>query len=51
MFKCDKNRVPYYNVQSFKNENFGNFGPLIEHGPHWKNFTNFSFINESNRYF
>jgi hypothetical protein len=34
-----------------KSENFGNFGPLIEHGPHWINFTILIFINEKNRYF
>ncbi len=32
MLKCDKNQMFYYNVKSFKNENFGNFGQLIEHG-------------------
>jgi hypothetical protein len=38
MFKCDKNQMPYCNVQSFKNEKFENFGPLTQHGPHWINF-------------
>ncbi len=46
MFKCDKNQVPYCNVQSFKNEVFGNFGPLTQHGPHWINFIILIFINE-----
>jgi hypothetical protein len=34
-----------------KNEILGNFGPLIEHGPHWINFIIFTFISENNRYF
>ncbi len=25
--------------------------PLIEHGPHWINFTILTFISENNRYF
>jgi hypothetical protein len=28
------------------NQIYGNFGPLIEHGPHWINFTIFTFISE-----
>jgi hypothetical protein len=32
-----------------KNQNFENFGPLIEHGSHWINFTILTFINENNR--
>jgi len=31
-----------------KNEIFGIFGPLIEHGPHWINFTILTFISENN---
>jgi hypothetical protein len=34
MFKCDKNQMPYYNVQNYKIEIFENFGPSIKHGPH-----------------
>jgi len=34
-----------------KNENFGSFGSLIEHGSHWINFIIFIFISENNRYF
>ncbi len=34
-----------------KKTKFGNFGPLIEHGPHWINFTIINFISENNRYF
>jgi hypothetical protein len=33
-----------------KNEFLGNFGPLIEHGPHWINFIILTFISEKNRY-
>jgi hypothetical protein len=32
-----------------KSEICGNFGPLIEHDPHWINFT--ILTSESNRYF
>jgi hypothetical protein len=31
-----------------KNEFLRNFGPLIEHGPHWINFTILTFISEKN---
>jgi hypothetical protein len=31
-----------------KSEFFGNFGPLIEHGPHWINFIILTFISEYN---
>jgi hypothetical protein len=30
----------------FKNQISWNFGPFIEHGPHWINFIIFTFINE-----
>jgi hypothetical protein len=43
--------MPYYNVKISKCQNFGNFGPLIEHSPHWINFTLPTFISENNRYF
>ncbi len=29
-----------------KNEISGNFGPLIDHGPHWINFIILTFISE-----
>jgi hypothetical protein len=45
-----KTQVPYYNVKSLKNEIYENFGPFIEHGPHWINFIVFTFISENNRY-
>jgi hypothetical protein len=48
MFECDNNQMPYCNVI---NQIFRNFGPLIEHGPHWINFTIFTFINGNNKYF
>ncbi len=51
MYECDKNQVPYCNVKVLKNEIYGNFGPLIEHGPHWINFIILTFISENNRYF
>jgi hypothetical protein len=34
-----------------KNQVFGNFGPLIKHGPHWINFSILIFISEKNRHF
>jgi hypothetical protein len=34
-----------------KSQIFGNFGPLIEYGPHWINFIIFTFISENIRYF
>ncbi len=42
--------MPYCNAKQFKSEIFGNFGPLIEHGPHWINFNILIFISENNRY-
>jgi hypothetical protein len=50
MYECDKNQVPYCNVKSFKSEISGLFGPLIEGGPHWVNYTILIFISENNRY-
>jgi hypothetical protein len=46
IYECDKNQMPYCKCQIFEN-----FGPLIEHGPHWIYFTTLTFINEKNRYF
>jgi hypothetical protein len=43
--------MPYYNVKISKCQSFGNFGPFIEHSPHWINFTLPTFISENNRYF
>jgi len=51
MYECDKNQMPYYNVKCFKISNLKSFGPLIEHGPHWINFTILTFLSEKNRYF
>jgi hypothetical protein len=38
MYECDNNQMPYCNIKSFKNQIYENFGPLMEHGPHWINF-------------
>jgi len=38
-------------LKVLKNQIFGNFGPLMEHGPHWINFIILTFISEKNRYF
>jgi hypothetical protein len=32
-----------------KNEIYGNFGPLIEHGPHWRNFIVLTFISRKKK--
>ncbi len=50
MYECDKNQVPYCNVKSFTNEISKNFGPLVDYGPHWINFTILTFISENNIY-
>jgi len=49
MYECDKNQVPYYNYKISKNEIYGNFKPLIEHGPYWINFTIFTLISEKKK--
>ncbi len=46
-----RTKCPIAMYKISKNEIFGNFGPLIEHGPHWINFTIFTFISENNGYF
>ncbi len=46
MYECDKNEMPYCNVRFLKSQIYGNIGPLIKHGPHWINFTIFTFISE-----
>jgi hypothetical protein len=51
LYECDNNQMPYYNVKNFKNQIFGNFGPLIKLGLHWISFTIITFISENNRYF
>jgi hypothetical protein len=51
MYECDNNQTPYYNVKVSKNQNFGNFGPLVTHGLHWINFIILTFISQNNRYF
>jgi hypothetical protein len=33
LYECDKNKMPYCNVKSFKSQFLGTFGPLIKHGP------------------
>jgi len=50
MYECEKNQIPCCNVKNFKRLIFENFGPLIDHGPHWINFTILIFISEKNRY-
>jgi len=51
MYECDKNQMPYCKCNFFsKSQIFENFGPLMEHGPHWINFIIITFINENNRY-
>ncbi len=50
-FKYDHEQMFYYNVQGLKSENSKNYGPLIEHGPHWIIFIILTFINENNLYF
>jgi hypothetical protein len=51
MYECGKNQMSYCNVKDFKNQFFGNFGPLMEHGSYWINFIILTFISENNRYF
>jgi hypothetical protein len=51
MYECDKSQIHYYNVEVPKSQILGNFGPLIEHGPHWINFIILTFISENNKYF
>jgi hypothetical protein len=46
-----RTKCPIAMYKISKNEFFGNFGPLIEHGPHWINFIILTFISENNRYF
>ncbi len=48
-YKCSnvtRTKCPIAMYKISKNEFFGNFGPLIEHGPHWINFIIFTFISE-----
>jgi hypothetical protein len=42
--------MPYYNVKTKILNFFGNFDPLIEHGPHWINYIILTFITKNNRY-
>jgi hypothetical protein len=49
MYECDKNQVPCSNVKNFKNEIFGNFGPLWT-WPTLDEFYYSYFIIENNRY-
>jgi hypothetical protein len=41
-----KSKCPITMYFFFKSEFFGNFGPLIEHGAHWIDFTIFTFLSE-----
>jgi hypothetical protein len=51
MCEYDKNQMPYCNFKNSKSQISKNFGPLIEHGPNWINFTILTFISEKNRCF
>jgi hypothetical protein len=51
MYEYDKNQCPIAMLKALKNQISENFGPLIEHGPHWIIFIIFTFISEKNRYF
>jgi hypothetical protein len=42
--KCDKNKMPYYNVQGSKKWNFWEVLGIVKHGPYWKKIINLSFI-------
>jgi hypothetical protein len=46
-----KTKCPIVILKVSKSEFFGNFGPLIEHSPHWINFTIIIFISEKSRYY
>jgi hypothetical protein len=46
-FKCDKNYVPYHNVQGSKK---WNWGPLIKHDSHLIIFIILTFVSEKNKY-
>jgi len=46
-FKCDKNYVPYHNLQGSKK---WNWGPLIKHASHLINFIILTFVSEKNKY-
>jgi hypothetical protein len=45
-----KTKCPIVMLKVSKSENFENFWSLIEHGPHWINFTILTFISENNKY-
>jgi hypothetical protein len=46
MYEFDKTRCPIVIEFFSKNKISKNFGPLIQHGPHWKKITILTFINE-----
>jgi len=46
-----RTKCPVIMEKVFKSQNFGSFGTLTEHGPHWINFNILTFISENNRYF
>jgi len=52
--KCSnvtRTKCPIAMYKISKSDFFENFGPLIEHSPHWINFIILTFISENNRYF
>ncbi len=51
MFKWTRTKCFITMYKVFKNETFGNFGPLTEHGPNWKKIIIFTFVTANNRYF
>jgi hypothetical protein len=46
-----RTKCPITMLKFSKSQISRNFGPLIEHGPHWINFIIFTFTSEKNRYF
>jgi hypothetical protein len=51
MYECDKNQMPYCNVNFFKKSNFGEFWVIDKTWLTLDKFTISTFINENNRYF
>jgi hypothetical protein len=46
-----KTKCPIVMSKVSKSQISKNFKPLIEHGPHWINFSILTFISENSRYF
>jgi hypothetical protein len=44
-----RTKCPIAMLKVLKSQIYGNFGPLIEHGPHWINFTIVIFISEKKK--